>query len=113
MDLQGSKEFQSLGVELLSISPDHPDSWQQVEEEFGLDTPLLSDPRNDVATSYGVMEWRVPADAPIESAEPGHTFVLVDERGRIAWLRDYGARENGGLMYVPPSDILQEIEPLV
>ncbi len=113
MDLQESKGFEELDVELLSVSPDHLDSWRQVEAEFELKTPLLSDPGNRIATKYGVMEWRVPRDAPIESAEPGHTFVLVDEEGRVAWVRDYGAQENGGLMYVPPEDILREIEPLI
>lgn len=113
MDLQDDRAFQALGVELLSISPDHPDSWRQVEKQFGLSTPLLSDPRNGIATEYGVMEWRVPSHAPIESAEPGHTFVLVDKAGKVAWVRDYGAQENGGLMYVPPADLLLEIEPLV
>jgi peroxiredoxin len=113
VDLQESGRFEALGVELLSISPDHPESWKQVEDEFGLETPLLSDPRNGIATRYGVMEWRVPSHAPIESAEPGHTFVLVDEAGKVAWIRDYGAPENGGLMYVPPEDLLPEIESLL
>ena len=113
MDLQEDREFEALGVELLSISPDHPDSWRQVEDEFGLETPLLSDPKNGVASRYGVMRWRIPPHAPVESAEPGHTFILVDEAGKVAWIRDYGAQENGGLMYVPPSEILAEIEPLV
>lgn len=113
MDLQEDRKFEGSGVELLSISPDHPDSWSQVEEEFGLETPLLSDPRNGIAARYGVMRWRVPPHAPVESAEPGHTFVLVDEAGKVAWIRDYGAQENGGLMYVPPDEILEEIEPLV
>jgi peroxiredoxin len=113
VDLQESRGFKALGVELLSISPDHPESWLQVGEEFGLETPLLSDPRNGVASRYGVMEWRIPPHAPVESAEPGHTFVLVDEAGKVAWIRDYGAQENGGLMYVPPEQILGEIEPLL
>jgi peroxiredoxin len=113
VDLQEDREFEALGVELLSISPDHPDSWRQMAAEFGLETALLSDARNVIATRYGVMEWRVPPSAPIESAEPGHTFVLVDEVGRVAWVRDYGAAENGGLMYVPPADLLREIRPLV
>lgn len=109
MDLQESTKFESLGVELLSISPDHPDSWRDVQIEYGLETPLLSDTRNGTASRYGVMRWRVPPMAPIETAEPGHTFVLVDERGRVAWVRDYGAQENGGLMYVPPDDLLPPI----
>ena len=113
MDLQGDQRFEGLGIALLSISPDHPESWKQVEEEFGLETPLLSDPKNGIASTYGVMRWRIPPHAPVESAEPGHTFVLVDQAGRIAWIRDYGAQENGGLMYVRPEELLEEIEPLI
>jgi peroxiredoxin len=113
VDLQEDRRFEALDVELLSISPDHLETWQQVEAEFGLQKPLLSDPKNAIANMYGVMKWRVPSHAPIESAEPGHTFVLVDEGGRVAWIRDYGAQENGGLMYVPPEQILREIEPLL
>lgn len=113
MDLQESGEFQDLDVELLSIAPDHPDNWRVVQQEYDLQTPLLTDARNEIATRYGVMRWRVPRDAPIESAEPGHTFVLVDAEGRVSWLRDYGAQENGGLMYVPPDDIIAEIEPML
>lgn len=110
MDLQDDERFQSLNVELLSISPDHVESWQEAAEEYELETPLLSDARNRVAELYGVMRWRVPPNADIDSAEPGHTFVLVDEAGRIAWIRDYGAPENGGLMYVPPEDLVPEID---
>jgi len=50
------------------------------------------------------MQWAVG------SGEPGHTFVLVDEAGAIAWIRDYGAPENGGLMYVPVEELTQHIQ---
>ncbi len=30
--------------------------------------------------------------------------------GRIAWLRDYGAPEHGGAMYVPPDEIASQLE---
>ncbi len=110
MDLQESQAFEALGVELVSISPDHVETWREVGAEYGLESPLLSDPLNRVADRYGVMRWRVPPTADIDSAEPGHTFVLVDEEGRIAWIQDYGAPENGGLMYVPPGDLLPQIE---
>jgi hypothetical protein len=45
--------------------------------------------------------------------EPGHTFVLVNGKGRILWLRDYGAPDHGGLMYVKPSDIYQQVSPFL
>jgi hypothetical protein len=76
-----------------------PDLWRDV-----------ADPDNRVADRYGVMRWRVPQTADVDSAEPGHTFVLVDEVGRIAWIRDYGAPENGGLMYVAPDDLIPAID---
>jgi hypothetical protein len=44
------------------------------------------------------------------SDEPGHTFILVDETGTVRWVRDYGAPENGGLMYVTPDEVVQSIQ---
>jgi peroxiredoxin len=102
VDLQKSSEFQSLDVELLSISPDPPEAWKQGASEFGIESPVLADADNRVAQAYGVMRWAV-------GDEPGHTFVLVDDEGRIRWIRDYGAPENGGLMYVVPAELVSEL----
>jgi peroxiredoxin len=102
VDLQRSKEFERLEVELLSISPDPLEAWEQGASEFGIQTPVLSDADNRVANAYGVMRWAM-------GSEPGHTFVLVDQRGRIRWIRDYGAPQNGGLMYVAPEELVPEI----
>lgn len=102
VDLQKSKGFERLGVELLSISPDPLEAWEQGASEFGIQTPVLSDADNRVANAYGVMRWAM-------GSEPGHTFVLVDQRGRIRWIRDYGAPQNGGLMYVAPEELVAEI----
>jgi hypothetical protein len=49
-----------------------------------------------------VMQWAV-------GSEPGHSFVLVDESGEVAWLQDYGALENGGVMYVLPHEIVRQV----
>jgi hypothetical protein len=49
------------------------------------------------------MQWGMP------TGEPGHTFVLVDAQGTVVWVRDYGAPEHGGTMYVSPS----ELDPLI
>ena len=51
--------------------------------------------------------------SPMATNEPGHTFFLVDGDGRIAWLRDYGAAEHGGAMYVPPDEIASQVKETV
>lgn len=106
VDLQEDKKFRDLGVELLSISPDPIDFWESEAKKYDITLPVLSDPDNKVAERYGVMKWAV-------GAEPGHTFVLVDANREIAWLRDYGAPENGGLMYVEPAELIAELKKRV
>lgn len=103
VDLQRAKAFRSLGVELLSISPDPIEAWADAADQLGIRTPVLSDGGNRVASAYGVMRWAMP------TGEPGHTFVLVDEEGRVAWIRDYGAPQHGGAMYVPPAGLIPQI----
>jgi alkyl hydroperoxide reductase subunit AhpC len=107
VDLQEDPGFQALDVEVLSISPDPVIAWREEGEAFGIKTPMLSDPRNVVASRYGVMRWGIPSN------EPGHTFILIDEAGEVAWIRDYGAPEHGGLMYVPPEELAGEIDPIL
>lgn len=104
VDLQKDTAFSALGVELLSISPDSLSVWRQEGDQLGITLPTLSDANNRVANSFGVMQWAMPSD------EPGHTFVLIDRSGRVAWIRDYGAVEHGGLMYVSPTEIVASIE---
>jgi peroxiredoxin len=107
VDLHRDPKFKALDVELLSISPDTAEAWAQAVEEQGVESPVLSDPGNVVAQKYDVMQWAMP------SGEPGHTFVLVGRDGRILWIRDYGATENGGMMYVVPKNLLEELEPAI
>ena len=107
VDLEGSPEFQTLGVQLLSISTDAPAQLAAAAQEFGVASPLLSDEGAKVTDAYGASQWAMP------SGEPGHTFVLVGIDGTIKWMRDYGAPQNGGLMYVPVEQLLQELEPVL
>jgi peroxiredoxin len=102
VDLQNSQAFRSTGIELLSIAVDDPGAWAADASKLGIMLPLLSDPGAKVANEYGVMQWAM-------GNEPGHTFVLVDKSGRVVWLRDYGAPDHGGLMYVEPSALVPEI----
>lgn len=106
VDLQKSEDFQALGVELVSIAPDTVESWRDDGEEYGiLDySAVLSDMKNEVATQYDVMKWAAA------TGEPGHTFILIDVSGKVSWIRDYGALENGGIMYVVPDELVRELE---
>lgn len=76
---------------------------------YGIDasTLVLSDLENETANAYDVMRWQVA------TGEPGHTSILVDDRGKIALIKDYGALEHGGIMYVAPDEIVRLIAPLV
>lgn len=109
VDLQESKKFRALGVELLSIAPDSQDDWLEDGRQHGVPDfeTVLSDEDNLVATSYNVMQWQAA------TGEPGHTFVLIDEAGKVAWVKDYGAPEHGGVMYVFPEELVRELKPQI
>lgn len=92
-----------MDVAILSIALDPPEQQAAVKQEYGIAAPMLVDADAAVSTLYDVMQWAVG------TGEPGHTFVLVDETGAIAWIRDYGAPQNGGLMYVPIEELTEQI----
>jgi len=105
VDLHNDPDFQALGVELVSLAFDSPAELATGAAEYGIrDVPLLSDTDHKVSEAYGVLQWA------IDSGEPGHTFVLVDTAGDIAWMRDYGAPDNPDrTMYVEPSEIVEQV----
>ena len=71
--------------------------------EYGILAPMLVDADHSVSETYDVLQWAVG------TGEPGHTFILVDADGNLAWIRDYGAPENGGTMYVPVDELTAQI----
>lgn len=102
MDLQNDAEFQGLDVALVSIALDSAQEQSAAIEEYGITVPMLIDADKQVSQTYDVLQWAVA------TGEPGHTFILIDEAGSIAWIRDYGAPPNG-VMYVPVDDLTQQI----
>lgn len=104
VDLQRDKAFEDLGVQLLAISPDPLGAWKQEGGSLGITVPMLSDPGNTVWMKYGTPGWMMA------TGEPGHTFFMVGRDGTIVWLRDYGAPEHGGAMYVAPEEIVSQLE---
>jgi peroxiredoxin len=104
VDLHKDSKFQEQGVQIVSIAFDPPAEQAAGLIEYGITgVPMLTDADGEVSESYDVMQWAVA------TGEPGHTFILVDKGGKIAWIRDYGAPENGGLMYVPSEELTAHI----
>ena len=102
VDLETSPEYQSLHVPLVSIAFDSSEVMAAAGTEFGVgSTPLLTDTDQSVSEAYDVLQWAVA------TGEPGHTFILVDENGKISWIRDYGVVENS--MYVDPGEIASQV----
>jgi peroxiredoxin len=105
VDLQQETEFLGMNVALVSIAFDSPSELAAGAAEYGIEgVPLATDSESKVSEEYDVLKWAVA------TGEPGHTFVLVDAEGNVAWIRDYGAPENGGVMYVPPGDLVAQIK---
>jgi len=105
VDLQNDPDFQALGVAVLSIAFDSTAEQLAGAQELGITSvPMLSDADHQVSEAYGVLQWAVG------TGEPGHTFVLVDKDGNVAWIRDYGNPPDGeGTMYVPVADLTEQV----
>ena len=105
MDLQSAPEFQDLNVAFVSIAFDTVEQQAEAISEYEIsDVPMLVDADQSVSEAYDVLKWATG------SGEPGHTFILVDATGEIAWIRDYGSPQlPNPVMYVPPLDLVEQI----
>lgn len=107
VDLLNDSQFQKLGVQLVNIAWNPVPLQEQQAQYWGISIPMLADENLAVAGRYGVLRWAMG------NGEPGHTFVLVGQDGRVKGIKDYGGRGNGMLMYVEPSRIYKDIAPWV
>jgi peroxiredoxin len=104
VDLQRDQRLTDLGVALVSLGIDPLPRMTTAARQWELNTPLLSDQDSKVSRAYGVLQWAMA------NGEPGHTFVLVDKDGQVIWIKDYGAPENSGRMYIPLDELYPEIQ---
>ncbi|MEE4253292.1 MAG: redoxin domain-containing protein [Desulfuromusa sp.] len=105
VDLQNSSEFQAMNVQLISIARDSIAEMTPEVDRLGIiSVPVLSDPDLSVSAEYDVLKWA------IGNGEPSHTFVLVDDNGKIVWIKDYGAPDNPDrTMYVEVPELVRYV----
>jgi peroxiredoxin len=103
VDLQNSPEFQDLNVQVISIARDSTAEMAPEAGALGITSvPVLSDPDLQISGAYDVLQWA------IDNGEPSHTFVLVNEDGKIVWIKDYGAPDNPNrTMYVEVDELIR------
>jgi len=90
---------------VVSIAFDSLAELSLAASELGITSvPMLTDTDHEVSENYDVLNWAVA------TGEPGHTFILVGEDGKVMWIRDYGAPENGGVMYVPVPELTTQVK---
>ncbi|MBI9045032.1 MAG: redoxin domain-containing protein [Anaerolineaceae bacterium] len=106
VDLQNSSRFQALNVQVISIARDSIAEMTPESISLGITSvPVLSDPDLQVSASYDVLQWA------IGNGEPSHTFVLLDQDGKIVWVKDYGAPDNPDrTMYVEVSELIKYVK---
>ncbi|NCN82332.1 MAG: peroxiredoxin [Candidatus Pacebacteria bacterium] len=66
-------EMQKLGVTVIGISPDKPESHQKFQKKYSLSFPLWSDPDHKLAEAFGAWGGKILRS----------TFI-IDSKGKIA-----------------------------
>lgn len=96
--------FQSLYVMIVAITGDSlSDMTAWAQHAHVTQTTVLADPTLTVSNAY---DTTGPAVSMMPGAAPGHTFILVDERGIVEWRADYGPSD----MSVPVSEIYSAVQ---
>lgn len=99
-DLQKNKALAAAGVQLVSVSTDTPEDLAQAAKDYGITTPLLSDPTTEMSNAYGML-----AHGGMEHpTQDGHAFMLLSAKGEVLWHRAYQE------MYVEPKQLLRDID---
>jgi peroxiredoxin len=94
---QNATKLSAEGITVVPIVVNPADQVRVELDRFGLRTPFLVDANESVSSSYGVIGTGMHANLP------GHSFILVDAAGRIAWSGDYPS------MFVTTDQLLSDI----
>ena len=78
--------FEQIQTEIVTVGVDSASDWRPVLAAEGINKiPILVDADREMSRAYGVLS--LPSQ--MHSDRPGHTFILVDKEGKIAWMADY------------------------
>lgn len=103
VDLQNDPSFQATGAQLISIAFDPAVEQAAEARALGITVPLLVDD-GSITRLYGADQFALP------NGEPSHTFALVDEKGFLVWMKDYGSPDNPNrTMYVEVGELVEFI----
>jgi thioredoxin-dependent peroxiredoxin len=81
------KELRKLGVVVLGVSPDAPDSHQQFAKKYDLPFPLLSDPDKKVMARYGAFGEKTMYGRKTEGVIRSTVWIGPDGRVVRHWKR--------------------------
>ena len=94
---QNASKLSADGLTVLPIVVNPADQVRSELNRFGLTTPFLIDADETVSDAYGVLGTGMHENLP------GHSFILVDGSGKIAWRGDYPS------MFVKTEQLLSDI----
>lgn len=101
---QGEAELAQLGIStVVSVTTDPVNAIRQKVSDEKITYPVLSDPDLAVSDQYNTNDYGM-----MGTSRNGHTFILVDRAGTIAWRADYGGKPDY-TMFVPVDKFLAQL----
>lgn len=92
-----SSTFDRLGVKVVPIMVNPASDVVPAAASFGIRTPIALDTTKAISSEYGVLGTGMHAGLP------GHSFVLVDATGTIAWAQNFPS------MYVSSGELARDV----
>ena len=99
-DLEKAGTLDKRGIQLVSVTTDHPGDLSRAAKQYGIRTPILADPTGAMSSAYGMLGHGGMGHPTVN----GHAFMLLDEQGTIRWHQAYQE------MYVKPDQLLRDLK---
>ena len=98
-DLEKAGTLRKAGIQLVSVTTDSPGDLAQAARQYGIHTPLLSDPGTGMSRAYGMLGHGGMG----HPTQDGHAFMLIGPDGKVLWHQAYQE------MYVPPQRLMRDM----